>query len=454
MPELSGQLLAILGLGAIVGVALLILTKFNFKWASLPMTAMIFFSAIATAVDFYDTPYQTWIKPLSDNRSFLYMVCGLGLAVIAGLSSDVVSIRHVTAVALFSFFLSIWGGLIQIFHDGLAEGMKSLAFAASTLLSLAIVVGGLVRRWGDWIIPMRCIGFATAIWAGAAFMQFVIDRRYVTLGNENRFIGVASNPQHTAAFLALAGVVVIYLSLAENYKLLKLMWIGLAAAVGVMLFWTGSRTGFGMITVGVALMLYSRLGKLIFVAPVIVVVIAFLLRLFAQDLADVNTDRLTSTDDSRTFVWIALLEGFMDNPVLGAGPGRVEASENGWLLGASNYGAGYLFIQMIITGAAAIQCWKLWRYRSILNGRDRSVTDAIIGVFLAFFAGSVFEGYFAARISVSIVIMVVVSVVGGRLIQLIKEHQAAAAEFEHERQAAADAYADYAGDSTSTARLT
>jgi hypothetical protein len=432
MPELTTKLLSIVGLGAIAGLTLLLLSKLNFRWASLLVGAMVFFSAIATAVDFYENPYITIIAPLSDNRSFLYMVCGLGLVAMAVINGDKVSLRDVTPTAWFCFLLSMWGALIQTAHDGLQQGLQSLAFAAATLVPLSIAVGGLIKKWGDWVVPLRCIAFATAIWTALTAYQFYVDRRMVMLGNENRFIGLSANPQHTAAFLACAGNVVLYLALTETVKLLRLLWIAQMGAIVVMLVWTGSRTGLGMMALGAGVILYARIGRVILVMPFVAIAAYVLFKFLSQDLADVNTDRLTSSNDTRTVMWKVLVTQFVENPIIGIGSGRSEASENGYLLGAATYGAGFVFIQIIATFCVAAQAISLWRLRSYLVPKDRALIDLVLGTFLSFFAGGMFEGYFAARIAASIVILVILSVVAGRVTRLIREaaeQERAAAEW-------------------------
>jgi hypothetical protein len=434
MPELTTKLLSVVGLGAIAGLTLLLLSKLNFRWASLLVGAMVFFSAIATAVDFYENPYITIIAPLSDNRSFLYMVCGLGLAAMALINGDKFSLRDVTPTAWFCFFLSIWGALIQTAHDGLQQGLQSLAFAAATLVPLSIAVGGLIKKWGDWVVPLRCIAFATAIWTALTAYQFYVDRRMVMLGNENRFIGLSANPQHTAAFLACAGNVVLYLALTESVKLFRLLWIAQMGAIAIMLFWTGSRTGLGMMAVGASVILYARIGRMILVMPFVAVAAYVLFKFLSQDLADVNTARLTSSNDTRTAMWKVLVDQYVENPMIGIGTGRSEASENGYLLGAATYGSGFVIIQFIATFCVAAQAISLWRVRTYLVPKDRALVDLILATFLSFFAGSMFEGYFAARIAASVVVLAMLSVVGGRVTRLIRE----AAEQE---QAAAEWYA-------------
>jgi hypothetical protein len=423
MPEITPQLLAIVAGGLFGAIGYLLLVKLNFKWTIVVLAAMVFFAALGTAYDFYDMPYRTWIAPLSDNRSLFYSICGVGMVVVLGMEAHRVRIRDVTPTAWLAFILSLWGGFIQCFHDGFSEGLKSLLFAGTTLFPLALLTGAMVRNWGDWMPVFRAVGFALAVWTFVSAVQFVLDRRLVTLGNENRFIGVSANPQHTSAWLACSGAIVIYLALADPVKILRIMWMGLTGVMLVMLAWTGSRTGAGMLLVASGLMLYSRLGRVILLLPFAGLAIFGLSKVLSYDYGGLNTDRLLSTDDTRSVAWITLIDGFIESPIIGVGSGRLDASENGYLLGASTYGVGFVFLQFLVTLAAMIQCAKLWLLRSSLPPRDRVVVDVIIGTIASFFAGSVLEGYFAARISVNIVMLAMASVVGGRLVAIFNEAQ-------------------------------
>lgn len=422
----------ILGLGALGAVVVLMLVAFNLRFALFLVGGMLFLSAIALAVDFWGTPYRTWLMPLQVSRSPLYMLAGaamiLGLLVHAGR----VSASHVSTQAWMVLVLGIAQGFIRVFHEGFVEGAQTAALAALTVVPAAMIVGASIRRWGDWYDPIRIIGLVGLGWYGCVAVQYVIDPRMLTLGNEKRFIGMLANPQHAAVWVASLGVIGGWLFLNDPARRLRLFWAALIAASLIGILWTGSRTAALMFTVGTVGVMYARLGKVILLLPIAGVVLFAAFKLVQGSNIDLVTERLGSTDDTRTLAWLKLIQDGLANPIFGMGIDKVDKSENGYLYGFASFGAFYLLACFALTILSAAQFSQLFRLRWSLEPQDRAVCDLVLSYIAVFYAGSMFEGYMTARISANMVMLVVITTVGHRLVMMVRQIQPLGGDSFHE----------------------
>ncbi|MEX0876989.1 MAG: hypothetical protein WD114_05980, partial [Phycisphaerales bacterium] len=212
---------------------------------------------------------------------------------------------------------------------------------------------------------------------------------------------------------------------------------------GVMLMWTGSRTGMGMTGIGVSAVLYSRAGKAILLLPLAGLVgyisVKVMVDMFGLTM---GFERLTSTEDTRGDAWRVLIQTGIDNAVVGVGTDVSERSENSWLYGMAAYGVGMLVLLLIFTAAATIEIMQSFRTRFTLPGEYRPYIDGVIGIMLMYFAGAVLEGYMVSRVSATICIFMAASVANAQLRRLAKEQYGQLGEYEYGYEEYAE-YAEY-----------
>ena len=126
---------------------------------------------------------------------------------------------------------------------------------------------------------------------------------------------------------------------------------------------------------------------------------------------------MTSTSDTRSAVWMALLDNALQNPVFGAGARGAGAAENSFLLATASFGFGSLFTLLLLVAGVIVQSCRLLFVRGRMDPASRRVGDLLIGFFAAYFAGSMFEGYIIARISVMLPLFMIFAAITTRLLE-------------------------------------
>lgn len=407
---------------------------------------MLLASAMALPLDWRGVVLQTVWLPIQSRRSLLFMIAGVfGVAMLMTQFSRLKG-RPVSLAGLVLGVMALYASLLRLYHGGPADGFQSLVFTAVTILPLLLVGPLSVDRPEDVKLTVRAVAVVNMVWVGMCALQFVANYNYLTLGNEFRFVGLMSNPQHTGALIAFWGVVSLWLLLNDTGRMLRFLYLGLCGANLVILMWTGSRTGLGMTVIGSAAVLYTRAGRGVLFMPVVLILgyAAFKAMLAVTNL-DVGVDRLTSTTDTRSHAWGTLIRVGMDNPLFGAGTDEAEKSENSWLYAFASYGIGMLLLAMLLTLVAMFEWFRAVRHRAALDLPGRRLLDLALGVVAMYFAGAVLEGYIISRVSPSLCFFMLFSGILAALRRQAIANQQAGAYYDKHGHILPDEDAEYQG---------
>lgn len=381
--------------------AVLCLAGLGRRWGILvPFGLMLLMSSMAIAVDWYGNAQQTIWLPLQTRRAEVYMVAGIIACVLLVLQLKSLANSRIAVSALLFFFGGVYAALVRFYHNGPADGFMSFVFVIVTLVPLLFVAP--VSDDGDRgvFLLLRSFMVVCSVWLVMCGMQFVVNSQLLTMGNEFRFVGLTGNPQHAGVLVAFWAVVALWLLLNDRGKVLKFIYLGLLGANLIMLVWSGSRTGMGMTLIGFGAVMYTRMGKTILFAPVVLIVAYFGVKAVLNVTGlEIGVDRLASTKDTRSDAWITLIQTGMDSPIFGVGTDEAERSENSWLYAFATYGIGLLALTMLIAAAAFIEALRSVRFRWYLAPDDRRLLDLCLGIVAMYFAGAVLEGYMVSRVT-------------------------------------------------------
>ena len=382
------------------------------RWGLLiPLAGMFLFSTMSIPTDSNDQVVQTVWLPLQSRRSLFFLASGG-----AGLLMLLFHFHRGTGKRLpISAFLiasaGLYAALLRFVHGGGMDGTQSVLFAATTLTPLLLIPVLYLDTPDDLLKLMRVFALVNIVWVGMCMVQLVIDKSMLTLGNEFRFIGLQANPQHTGALMACFFVISLWILLNESKKY-SIFLIALVGVNGILLMWTGSRTGVGMAVIGVSAILYSRAGRAILLLPVAGIIgyisLQVLVNTFSIEL--LGFERLTSTENTRDVAWKTLLEHAFANPVFGVGVEDAEKSENSWLYGFASYGFGMLLILIAAALAASAEMLSSVRTRFRAEPKYRNYLDFMVGLMAMYFAGALLEGYMISRVSPMAVVFITLSV--------------------------------------------
>ncbi len=408
------------GVGAVIGLIVIVLLVKDLKMAVIPLAGLIFMGSlggVAEGETMYGRVVSTWLSPLQVLRTEAYILCG-GMLFLAGLlHAGRLNLQAIALPAALYTLMGLYNGLANIYHIGPSEGVITTIHALLTMGSLALVIPAMLTDLNDWYRLLRTFMITMAVWMVCVLIQVGVNPNAITLGNAFRFTGLTGNPQHAAVLMAVTTMVALWLWLNENHIRYKPLWGVLGAISVVMLGWTGSRTGALMTVLGSTFILYSRIGRAILLLPMGAfgaVVFATILQNLGINL---GLDRLTSTEDTRSQAWSNMLEIALQNPVLGAGTAFSGNSENSYLYSAASYGVLSFILLICSVGGGLFYVVRLLKAKPIVETHFSKLCDLCAGVYVAFAVGAMFEGFAIARVSVMVVIFMMFLGMGTRILQ-------------------------------------
>lgn len=366
---------------------------------------------------------QTWILPLQVKRSevFFLFAAMLGFGVLIQ-SRKLVGAR-LPMIALGLLGIGLYMALLRSVHEDPGDAAFTAFGVILSVFSLGFAAVATTQDRAGMLNLMRSIAMSGMGWLALVMVQFVINREMITVPRPPRLIGLSPNPQAAAIFLGPVAVTMLWLAMNDPWRLARLVWYPAVGFFMLMLLWTGSRTGAAMFVIGGAAVTYTRLGKAVFMVPVLGLVLWLLVSVL-QGLGIELSDRVTSTENTRSAVWQRLLSSGLSNPIIGVGQGEDLGSENSFLLGFAAYGIGMLAIILAFAGMIGWMSVKLLRAKRVLPAGYGPYIDICHGYFAAYLFGSIFEGYILARVASNLVLMLLFAGLAARLLWMARSIQA------------------------------
>jgi len=449
MFDLSALPFEYLIVAGVVGLALAVAMMANLKWAMVVVAGMFLVASMGVQGDEF-VGVRLWLYPIQANRSPLFL--GMGVLLFAGVIGHIsaTTSRGLPAQGLLILAIGLYAGLLRIVHESPASGLMSIVFVLATTLPLLFVVLGTLEEWDDFYFVLRWLLISNIAWIALVGVQFVLNPSLLTLCRNSRFFGLTGNPQHAAAYLGVAATISLWLYLNDPQRRLRLVWLALLGLNGILLVWTGSRTGVGMFVVGAVLATYGRLGRTALYLPLAVGMLLVMYSIMQAANVDMESvSHLASTVDTRSGAWANMIDSGMRNPILGAGIEDAGDSENSYFYAFAAYGAGMIGLILLLMATSAIVGIKLFFQRWSLHPDHRTIIDLTIGFNAMFFAGAVFEGYLMARVAGPLLLMIVFSAIALRLTAKAREEALAAGDAAYdgfeEYADEAEGYGDYGG---------
>ncbi|MCX5690511.1 MAG: hypothetical protein NTV94_12140 [Planctomycetota bacterium] len=401
------------------------------KFSLLFIGAMLFISGLGLGEDVQKgVEYHTWLFPLQSNRQAVYMACA-GMVLLGGMiHAAKLKTSNIPGLGIGMMLMGVYMGTITIFHTGMINGFAAIVLALFSMSAVMIVLASQLREWDDFVSMLRVLALIGCVWTLACVVQFVVDKSALTTGfGLRRFIGLSGNPQHAAGLSAVMATLSFWLVLNDRSKLWKLLAVMAATTHIVFVLWTASRTGLALTMIGFTGILYARLGRAVFFAPV-AGLIGYAVLTLAQNMGvEFGFERLTSSDDTRSDKWNILIERGFSSPIVGVGLEDAGGSENGFLYGFASFGFGVPIILTLIMLATMVVCAKLVKARfETPNPVGKRVIDLTLAFFAMYWAGNMFEGFGVARISPQLTYFLIFSCFASCAIALARDEHAWEAE--------------------------
>jgi len=413
--------------GAVAGLVWLLAMSTNPRAGLIAIALMVFLASIGVALNWRGNIYGSWLLPVQMQRSMIFLLVGVVLAIGMAAHLPRVQFGKLSAGAVLLVIIGCYIGLARTIHEGPIDGLQTIALALIVLTALVITVAHAVETGEDLYPPIRMIAVGLGMFLFCVAMQVARDRSRI-MNDSDRFIGVGSNPQIVATFLALSLVPVAWLLMYDRANRYRPLWWGIAAFGSLALLATGSRTGLAMTMLGLGTIFVRRFGRAILAVPIGAFAVYVGLNTASAIGLELPLSRLTSTENTRSQAWAFLLEQFRANPLIGTGREGAEVSENSYLYGAAAYGIGMLALLLTFTAYSVWNMMRLfWRTRSY--PQLHSVVDLIIAIHVMYFAGAVFEGYMISRVSAPLPIILVAISMGGAIMFQLDQQDAGVLHF-------------------------
>lgn len=372
---------------------------------------VIFSSAIGGVVQLEERLYgiitQSFLQPLQENRHFAYIGASAIIALAGIILAKRIRLGRVPMTGIALLMLGLVVSALEGYHTDPLTGLITLGTIMCAMGGLTFALGSFIDEPDDWYIPVRVIAFAALVWIACAFIQTLINVKGVQLGNQGRFRGMSSNPQQAATFMGIASVALLFLCVNEPRLRWRPFWYAALPFALLMVGWTGSRTGAAMVTIGSIVVLYRRLGRFVLFLPVLGLGLVLAVKLASSFDSEVQIDRLTSLEDTRSAAWLRMIDIIRSDTLLGVGARAVGVSENSYLYAFAGYGIMGFLLSLLVAIIVVVQSWQLWRLRSQLSPAFERVAEYIIVNNFIILASSFFEGFLVARVAVMNVLLIV-----------------------------------------------
>lgn len=289
-----------------------------------------------------------------------------------------------------------------------------LLFVFEMVLSMRIMMAGVMSRgalsvfiygmmfivlgWGaskwmqDWNSArslVRCVGAAAGVYIVGVCYQLAANRGAIVRGS--RLMGTSGNAQLAALLFSLAVPATAYVVARAGEKVWVRVLFGWILGMEILfLLWTGSRTGTLIALIGILLMFWSRIGRLLAVSMLVGVVIFLSLQIYEESTLSIAG--MMQRGDTRSHVWRDMLNAFISSPLMGIMEGQYGVGENSYLSVAANLGLFGLLPLAAFVLATGAMMYKLFRVRSVLV-EDKLFIDMVIGGAGSLLIGAFFEGY-------------------------------------------------------------
>ncbi len=384
---------------------------------------LLFLASIGVARDWLGTIYGSWILPLQQGRNVAFSALAI-LLVIGAIT--LISNSRVGRIPLVSWLvlaIGLYQSMMRMSHEGGEAGLISIAFTLATILPLIVLLPAMASSRDELKNYAFIVAVGFLLFTGACVMQAVTDPSKLTIGLNDRFIGVSSNPQHAAVLGAGCMIFAAWRAWGEPLQRGVIVWVSIFIACGIAVVLTGSRTGLAMAAVGIAVLGYRRIGRSVLLLP-IVLAVAFASLKIAEILGvDLPFARLSEGGDTRSIAWAELIADFQSAPMTGVGMEELEKSENSFLFAAASFGIGMVGITLVLAIAMLAQCVAI--FRATLRYRKlRPVADLVIGFNLAYLFGANFEGYIMSRNSGIMVLLLISASAGSVVLTAIRKAEA------------------------------
>lgn len=281
-----------------------------------------------------------------------------------------------TTLSFFMFQLSL--SLIYLYKGYFLEFLALITF------SLILLIFFSINHNKKQLL--KSIYYSGIIYLLIILIQAILSLNLLLLGN--RFSGISQNPQATAISLSLLIPIFFYSYLNSKTKKQSIFTLFITILSLTLLIFTGSRTGILMALIAC---LFTIKNKTKINLKIILIITSIFILFLILNPLDLDTQRLTTIQDTRLIEWKSMFNQFKTHPIIGS-PLKQGSTENSYLLSGAWF--GFIPFTLLILSTILILI-------SIFKSKNNLSKFSI----LAILTGALFEGYLTAIISFQIILL-------------------------------------------------
>lgn len=315
---------------------------------------------------------------------------------------------------LFSSIIATVGSVVEM---GLSGFSNLIVFIITFATYVTIGSAALNSSTGEVMrgIYHGILGFSVSM---IGLNLFIYVTGYGFVPGMPRMFGTTVHPNFLGVQMAICLVTCLHAFLSGR-RLMRVAMLAALASGLIILFNSGSRTGFIMLGIGGTFAYWARSGyslRSTFALGVLgTLFIFFLVAAATSDVTDTPFDRGTGAADNNTraVVWAEMINLIADSPWIGQGH-PVGPSENSLLRGWVAYGIGY-----VISLVVALFSLVAALFREATAYREGPL---FLGLGVALIIGSMLEGYLVDRFSGPLVLFILISCVAAFAPHQMQKH--------------------------------
>jgi hypothetical protein len=340
---------------------------------------LLFKSEMPRADEQYFVDWPAYVGMLKSNSWVLY-----GLSSIVGLA--LVGVRLGRSIKRSAALLLLAAFVVASIRAAMYDAALGLKVAGGLCIFIFLLMvseseaqrRGVATRDEDLFWALRAAVMVLIAVNAVALLQ---GYGYSAVGA--RFYGTSIHPNFMAIQLAISAL--IFLHELSGKKSMILNGFALAVTIGL-LFLTGSRTGFVVVCAGAIAAISTSRKSLLTLGLVAAAMLAVYLAYVAYMPASAAFDRGDQGSDTRSDVWLLMMEAFLSSPLSGVGFVS-EASENSYLRAFATYGAIHGCLILIAVAQTLVNA------RRLAQGRNNKVATLLLSMASGLAVGAVLEGY-------------------------------------------------------------
>lgn len=327
----SGPGLAVLGLAALILLLTVIVDGLKWVWLTLLFWVGTFGLEGVIKTHRYLLPGLEQIQNFSRGIIIVLLLLLL-VPILTGNRGSRMRVFSAGAIAFFIFEM-LFSARYLMEPDTVDRGIFGGVVYVLIFLSLGVGLPLWLQTAHDRERLLHAILSSGILLVFGSLLQMIVSFSGAILAG--RLQGTTANPQHMAAALGVVFPIALYVFTRRGerpfWRLASLFFITVG---GIMLAWTGSRSGLLTALVGAILLFRGRMR--LWVGTVLITGLLALVVIEVFDLHITGAAHMVETNNSRTEVWTRQYEAFLENPVEGVG--EAGGGENSYLGSAARFG--------------------------------------------------------------------------------------------------------------------